>query len=54
MSTLECADCAFKSTTFDPFWDLSLPIPKVSLNLALFLSPTLSFSLVEKPQIINY
>nr|CAX73508.1 Ubiquitin carboxyl-terminal hydrolase 2 [Schistosoma japonicum] len=28
MSTLECADCSFKSTTFDPFWDLSLPIPK--------------------------
>ncbi|TGZ68832.1 hypothetical protein CRM22_004061 [Opisthorchis felineus] len=28
MSTLECAECGFKSTTFDPFWDLSLPIPK--------------------------
>ncbi|VDP69579.1 unnamed protein product [Echinostoma caproni] len=31
MSTLECTECRFKSTTFDPFWDLSLPIPKVSL-----------------------
>ncbi|CAH8446503.1 unnamed protein product [Dicrocoelium dendriticum] len=30
MSTLECAECGFKSTTFDPFWDLSLPIPKKS------------------------
>ncbi|KAF7260937.1 hypothetical protein EG68_01835 [Paragonimus skrjabini miyazakii] len=30
MSTLECAECTFKSTTFDPFWDLSLPIPKKS------------------------
>ncbi|KAA0190455.1 Ubiquitin carboxyl-terminal hydrolase 2 [Fasciolopsis buskii] len=28
MSTLECTECGFKSTTFDPFWDLSLPIPK--------------------------
>uniref|UniRef100_A0A5K4F050 Ubiquitin carboxyl-terminal hydrolase n=1 Tax=Schistosoma mansoni TaxID=6183 RepID=A0A5K4F050_SCHMA len=30
MSTLECGECSFKSTTFDPFWDLSLPIPKKS------------------------
>ncbi|THD21693.1 Ubiquitin specific protease 41 [Fasciola hepatica] len=30
MSTLECTECGFKSTTFDPFWDLSLPIPKKS------------------------
>ncbi|VDK89504.1 unnamed protein product [Dibothriocephalus latus] len=28
MSTLECTSCGYKSTTFDPFWDLSLPIPK--------------------------
>ncbi|CAH8469688.1 unnamed protein product [Schistosoma turkestanicum] len=28
MSTLECCDCSYQSTTFDPFWDLSLPIPK--------------------------
>lgn len=27
-STLEFTDCAHKSVTFDPFWDLSLPIPK--------------------------
>ncbi|VEL25379.1 unnamed protein product [Protopolystoma xenopodis] len=30
MSTLECTECKFKSTTFDPFWDLSLPIPKLT------------------------
>lgn len=30
-STLECSTCGFKSVTFDPFWDLSLPIPRVSL-----------------------
>lgn len=29
-STLECCTCGFKSVTFDPFWDLSLPIPRVS------------------------
>ncbi|KAL3312666.1 Ubiquitin carboxyl-terminal hydrolase 21 [Cichlidogyrus casuarinus] len=28
MSTLECTECGVKSTTFDPFWDLSLPIQK--------------------------
>ncbi|RTG85770.1 ubiquitin carboxyl-terminal hydrolase 2 [Schistosoma bovis] len=32
MSTLECGECSFKSTTFDPFWDLSLPIPKILIN----------------------
>ncbi|KAL7065073.1 hypothetical protein AAHC03_04553 [Spirometra sp. Aus1] len=30
MSTLECTSCGYKSTTFDPFWDLSLPIPKMT------------------------
>uniref|UniRef100_A0A0X3PAE1 Ubiquitin carboxyl-terminal hydrolase n=2 Tax=Schistocephalus solidus TaxID=70667 RepID=A0A0X3PAE1_SCHSO len=30
MSTLECTSCGYKSTTFDPFWDLSLPIPKMA------------------------
>jgi len=27
-STLICQTCGYKSVTFDPFWDLSLPIPK--------------------------
>lgn len=26
-STLECTHCGHCSTTFEPFWDLSLPIP---------------------------
>ncbi|XP_054279586.1 ubiquitin carboxyl-terminal hydrolase 2-like [Macrosteles quadrilineatus] len=26
-SILECTHCSHKSTTFEPFWDLSLPIP---------------------------
>ncbi|XP_037503699.1 ubiquitin carboxyl-terminal hydrolase 2-like, partial [Rhipicephalus sanguineus] len=29
-STLKCSVCGHKSVTFDPFWDLSLPIPKGS------------------------
>ena len=28
-STLICDTCKEASTTFDPFWDLALPIPKV-------------------------
>ena len=27
-STVECLSCRKQSTVFDPFWDLSLPIPK--------------------------
>merc|ERR1719193_3032245 len=27
-STLKCTTCGFASVTFDPFWDLSLPMPK--------------------------
>ncbi|VUZ40308.1 unnamed protein product [Hymenolepis diminuta] len=30
MSTLECLKCGHQSTTFDPFWDLSLPIPPMN------------------------
>jgi len=30
-SELRFKDCGHKSTTFDPFWDLSVPIPKVIL-----------------------
>uniref|UniRef100_A0A5K3FAQ7 ubiquitinyl hydrolase 1 n=1 Tax=Mesocestoides corti TaxID=53468 RepID=A0A5K3FAQ7_MESCO len=33
MSTLECMSCGHKSTTFDPFWDLSLPIPRVCFGV---------------------
>nr|XP_039248536.1 ubiquitin carboxyl-terminal hydrolase 2-like isoform X1 [Styela clava] len=29
-SSLKCEECGNVSTTFDPFWDLSLPIPKSS------------------------
>ena len=29
-STLQCVQCGHCSVTFDPFWDLSLPIPSSS------------------------
>ncbi|XP_030361167.1 ubiquitin carboxyl-terminal hydrolase 2 isoform X1 [Strigops habroptila] len=29
-SSLTCSECGYCSTAFDPFWDLSLPIPKKS------------------------
>jgi ubiquitin carboxyl-terminal hydrolase 2/21 len=28
-STIHCLACSYESVTFDTFWDLSLPIPKV-------------------------
>ncbi|CAF0944196.1 unnamed protein product [Didymodactylos carnosus] len=31
-STLECSHCGYQSITFDPFWDLSVPLPRVSKN----------------------
>lgn len=30
-SVLTCTHCNYKSVTFDPFWDLSLPIPTSSV-----------------------
>lgn len=34
-STLRCTHCRHDSVTFDPFWDLSLPIPSRTGNLKL-------------------
>ncbi|XP_045769932.1 ubiquitin carboxyl-terminal hydrolase 15-like [Maniola jurtina] len=34
-STLRCTHCHHDSVTFDPFWDLSLPIPSRTGNLKL-------------------
>ncbi|XP_042147748.1 ubiquitin carboxyl-terminal hydrolase 2 isoform X1 [Ixodes scapularis] len=34
-STLKCSVCGHKSVTFDPFWDLSLPIPKSSDSVTI-------------------
>lgn len=34
-STLKCTHCGHCSVTFDPFWDLSLPIPQRSGSLRL-------------------
>lgn len=29
-SSLTCTACGFRSTVFDPFWDLSIPIAQVT------------------------
>ena len=34
-STLKCLSCGHRSVTFDPFWDLSIPIP----SSRVFLGP---------------
>ena len=34
-STLRCTSCGHCSVTFDPFWDLSLPIPARTGQLRL-------------------
>ncbi|XP_074653310.1 ubiquitin carboxyl-terminal hydrolase 2-like [Tubulanus polymorphus] len=34
-STLRCTECGYCSTTFDPFWDLSLPIHKRTTKVQL-------------------
>lgn len=34
-STLRCTHCHHSSVTFDPFWDLSLPIPQKTGQLRL-------------------
>lgn len=28
-STLQCTKCEYKSTTFELFWDLAVPIPSI-------------------------
>ncbi|XP_012944435.1 ubiquitin carboxyl-terminal hydrolase 2 isoform X2 [Aplysia californica] len=35
MSELKFSSCNHRSVTFDPFWDLSLPIPKVGRQVSL-------------------
>lgn len=32
-SSLTCTACGFRSTMFDPFWDLSIPIAQVSTHI---------------------
>ncbi|KAJ3096698.1 hypothetical protein HDU97_005638 [Phlyctochytrium planicorne] len=40
-STVTCLCCGCKSTTFDTFWDLSLPIPKVPRGSACSITDCL-------------
>jgi ubiquitin C-terminal hydrolase len=44
-STLKCDGCGRVSSAFDPFWDLSLPIPKVMLTPPLTLDPAAASAL---------
>jgi len=34
-STLKCRECGYESVTFEPFWDISLPIPSKSGEVSL-------------------
>ena len=36
-STLTCSSCGYNSVTFDPFFDLNLPIPQVTLSSELIV-----------------
>ena len=42
-STLECSYCQYQSITFDMFWDLSIPLPRVSTFLQRFSSEEIRF-----------
>jgi ubiquitin carboxyl-terminal hydrolase 2/21 len=34
-STLECTYCQYQSITFDMFWDLSIPLPRVQKEMII-------------------
>jgi ubiquitin carboxyl-terminal hydrolase 2/21 len=48
-STLKCTVCGHCSVTFDPFWDLSLPIPSRSSNIKL----SQCFELFTKEEVLD-
>lgn len=48
-STLKCTVCGHASVTFDPFWDLSLPIPSRSSNIRL----SQCFELMTKEEVLD-
>lgn len=48
-STLRCTVCNNDSITYDPFWDLSLPIPEGSRNASL----RQCFNLFSSPEILD-
>ena len=37
-SSLECMQCGYVSNTFDPFWEIPLPLKKVSVDLPVFIA----------------
>ena len=48
-STLRCQVCSHESVTFDPFWDLSLPIPSQTDQLRL----QSCFDLVTEEEVLD-
>uniref|UniRef100_A0A1B6LBV5 Ubiquitin carboxyl-terminal hydrolase n=1 Tax=Graphocephala atropunctata TaxID=36148 RepID=A0A1B6LBV5_9HEMI len=50
-STLECTHCGHCSTTFEAFWDLSLPIPANNTSRKLLLSQC--FDLFTKEEVLD-
>jgi len=48
-STLKCTVCGHCSVTFDPFWDLSLPIPSRSSTVRL----SQCFELLTKEEVLD-
>ena len=47
-SELKFDDCGHRSVTFDPFWDLSLPIPKVWYCVLFYHIGTVHMLLMAK------
>ena len=52
-STLKCTTCGYASVTFDPFWDLSLPLPKSPLGSGGGNSLTACVALFTKEEILD-
>ncbi|XP_077985498.1 ubiquitin carboxyl-terminal hydrolase 2-like [Glandiceps talaboti] len=52
-STLTCTVCQHSSVTFDPFWDLSLPIPKTSSSYRDEVSLRECLQLFTKEEILD-
>ncbi|XP_072740660.1 ubiquitin carboxyl-terminal hydrolase 2 isoform X2 [Ciconia boyciana] len=51
-SSLTCSECGYCSTAFDPFWDLSLPIPKTCCRCKARTRCTKKFSIQKFPKIL--
>ena len=48
-STLKCTECGYESIVYDPFWDLSLPLPTGTKECSL----TRCFELFMKEELLD-